>query len=137
VQHEEDSLLFVHHGKASSLRTSALGGCHICQPFWSQLSHAERDALLEFKLPGPEVRDEDPEGWTAKAHQLKEHVTLCMLQDGELLEMPGSYSFAVYLNGDIDLSHVSKKDTYAFGMYVLQPSVGLYYPASGPCPLRC
>jgi hypothetical protein len=94
LQHDEDSLLFIHHRKPSSLRTSALEGCHICQPFWSQLSLAERDALLEFKLPEGEVRDENPEGWTDDAHHLKEHVTLCMLQNRELLKMPGSYSFA-------------------------------------------
>jgi hypothetical protein len=114
VHSDVDSLLFVHHRKASSLRTSALQGCHICQPFWSQLSQVERDALLDFKPPEEEViNNEDPEGWTAKAHQMKRHITFCMLKEGELLEMQGSYIFAVHLNGGIDLSHISKKNTYA------------------------
>jgi hypothetical protein len=62
AQHDEDSLSFVHHGKASSLRKSALKGCYICQPFKSQLSNAERDALFKLELPDEELKNEDPEG---------------------------------------------------------------------------
>ena len=126
VQDDEDSLLFVHHGRASSLRQSALEGCYICQPFWNQLSHAERDALLDFNLPDHEIEDEDPDTWAVRAHQMRKHVTLCMLQRGDGIEMPSCYTLAVVLNGDIDLSRASKKETYAFGMYVFQPAAGLY-----------
>ena len=44
---------------------------------------------------------------------MKRHVTLCMLQEGDGIEMADSYSFAVVMNGDIDLLQVSTKETYA------------------------
>ena len=48
---------------------------------------------------------------------MKRHVTLCMLQEGDSIEMPGSYSFAVVINGNIDLLQVSTKDTYGVIRY--------------------
>jgi hypothetical protein len=61
---------------------------------------------------------------------MKRHVTLCMLQEGDGIEMPGSYSFAVVRNGDIDLLQVSTKDTYAVVRHWLPCSCNPHYPSN-------
>ncbi len=126
----EEALVFIHHKTASSLRASASENCHLCQPIWNQLSHLEQEAFLALDLPVDELVGDIRKKWLANKRELETGLTTCALMEGASLlrnsnpYVSDTYVVSISTNKHVDLSHVSKKENFAMGLFLLQPSAG-------------
>jgi hypothetical protein len=110
-------LVCAHHPTVSTLATSAADGCHVCQPFWSQLSKSEQEILYLEESKDDTRMSNSGEG-KDNQHGRLTHITL---HTNRLRE--GDYYFSVRFDHDyIDWTRVSKKkDEVVISMYNLQP----------------
>jgi hypothetical protein len=109
--------VYAHHLTVSTLATSAAEGCHVCHPFWSQLSKSEKEALYmeESKFRAHTLK---PLEGKENEHGRLTHITLHSDRFRE-----GDYFFSVRFDYDyIDWTRVSKKkEAAALSIYNLQP----------------
>jgi hypothetical protein len=117
TENDRSWVVCAHHSTVSTLAASAAEGCHVCQPFWSQLSKPEQVALYLEESRG-------------EAHVLRSSVekenelgrlTHITLHSDSFRE--GYYFFSVRFDYDyIDWTRVSKKkEDVAISIYNLQP----------------
>jgi hypothetical protein len=116
-------ILCAHHRTTPTLVASAAEGCHICQPFWYQLSESEQEALrfeeskAVAKMTCPQRTEADYFEW----------LTCMFLRPDK--SKPGEYILSLRFSGiRINWGNVSARNSgVAKSMNILKPATSMYY----------